>query len=100
MKNASLGSASAIGLRTPITSGSIQMPGTMPSALIASITWGKPPVNRVVDGTHSPTVSHHPSPGSAYQPASMQKYSAPARAAARMSGSSRSVVGFAFSVFR
>ena len=55
--------------------------------------------NRVADGCHAPTVSHHGSPSSAYQPASMQKYSAPAAAAASMRGRSRSVVGSPISVF-
>ena len=58
-----------------------------------------PPGNRVPDGFHAPTVSHQLSSRSAYQPESMQKYSAPTSAAASISGSSRSVVGLPISVF-
>ena len=58
-----------------------------------------PPGNRVGDGFQSPTVSHQLSPGAVYQPASMQKYSAPTEAAAAISGNSRSVVGSPISVF-
>jgi len=58
-----------------------------------------PPGNRVREGRHAPTVSHHPWPASAYHPASIQKYSAPTSAAAAISGSRRSVLGFAMSVF-
>ena len=54
---------------------------------------------RVSEGFHNPTLSHQPSPISAYQPESMQKYSAPTCPAAAISGSSRSVVGSPLSVF-
>ena len=54
--------------------------------------------NRVCDGCHSPTLSHHAPPLS-YQPASTQKTSAPASAAASISGSSFAVVGSPISVF-
>jgi hypothetical protein len=59
----------------------------------------RPPGKRVAEGFHSPTVSHQLSPASAYQPASMQKYSAPAFAAAAISGRSRAVLGSPYSVF-
>ena len=55
--------------------------------------------NLLFDGAQAPTVSHHLSPCSAYQPESMQKYSAPALAAALMSGSKRSVDGSPINVF-
>ena len=70
----------------------------MPASRIASMTSPSPPGNRVVDGFHSPTVSHQ-CPLSSYQPASMQKTSAPTSAAAAISGSSFSVVGSPLSVF-
>ena len=54
----------------------------MPSALMSCSTSAMPLGNLLMDGTHAPTVSHHPSPISVYQPESMQKYSAPARAGA------------------
>ena len=99
-KNASAGSWSATGLRTPTTSGSSHRPGTMPVGPDAvehlGDAAGEPGAPRA---STSPTVSHQPSPGSAYQPASMQKYSAPTSAAAAISGSSRSVVGSPISVF-
>ncbi len=56
------------------------------------MTLSKPPGKRTVEGSHSPTLSHQPSVSS-YQPASTTKYSAPALAAASMSGSRRSVLG-------
>ena len=49
--------------------------------------------NLLFDGAQAPTVSHHPSPCSAYQPESMQKYSAPALAAALMSGHLDHILG-------
>ena len=55
--------------------------------------------NRVTEGFQAPTVSHQRSSIPAYDPASMQKYSAPAAAAAAISGSSRSVVGLPIKVF-
>src|ERR1017187_1523979 len=76
-KNASSGSWCATGLRTPTTSGSSHSPGTIPWALMQSSTSVMPFGKRVGEGFHNPTLSHQPSPVSAYQPASMQKYSAP-----------------------
>ncbi len=64
-----------------------------------SSTSASPPGNLVSEGRHAPTVSHQPSSISAYQPESMQKYSAPTSAAAEISGSRRSVVGLPISVF-
>ena len=82
-----------------MTSGSSHRPGVIPLARIWSSTAARPPGKRVAEGRHRPMLSHQSSPGSAYQPASMQKYSAPARAAAAISGSSRSVLGSPFRVF-
>ena len=53
---------------------------------------------RVVDGCHSPTLSHQ-WPESSYQPASTQNTSAPTSAAASIRGSSVAVVGSPLSVF-
>ena len=89
---------SAIGLRTPITSGSSHSPGTMPCSRIRASTSSIPLGKRVCDGCHSPTLSHQAVPLS-YQPASMQNTSAPTWAAASMSGSSFAVVGSPISVF-
>ena len=50
-----------------------------------------PPGKRFLAGSHSPTPSHQDP--SLYQPASMTKYSQPARAAASISGISFAVVG-------
>jgi hypothetical protein len=61
-------------------------------------TSSMPRGKRVCDGCHSPTLSHHAVPLS-YQPASMQNTSAPAAAAASMSGSSFPVVGSPMRVF-
>jgi hypothetical protein len=58
-----------------------------------------PPGNRLIDGTQDPTVSHQSSPSTLYQPASIQKYSAPTSAAAFTNGRSRSVVGLPIRVF-
>ena len=79
---------------TPMTSGSIQMPGIMPASLMASMTSTMPfsPGKRVLDGIHSPTDGHQ-LPVSSYQPQSMTKISMPALPAASISGSSFSVVG-------
>ena len=55
--------------------------------------------NLLFEGVQAPTVSHQVSPCSAYQPESMQKYSAPAPAAAVTSGSKRSVDGSPINVF-
>jgi hypothetical protein len=83
-----------MGLRTPITSGSSHRPGTMPRSRMRSSTSWIPfsPGKRAAAGSQAPTVVHQPSLSS-YQPASMTKYSAPASAAASISGSSFSVVG-------
>ncbi len=62
------------------------------------MTSPSPPGKRVVEGCHSPTLGHQ-SPLSSYQPASMQKISAPTSAAASMSGRSFSVVGSPMRVF-
>src|ERR1700733_7951675 len=78
----------------PITSGSSHSPGTMPFDRMRSSTYFSPPgVQRVLDGCHNPTDPHQSSFNSAYQPASITKYSQPASAAASMRGSSFSVVG-------
>ena len=71
----------------------------MPSALIRSRTSVMPFGNLLFEGRQAPTESHHTSPTSVYQPESMQKHSTPARAAALMSGSNRSVVGSPIKVF-
>ena len=70
----------------------------MPAARMCSSTSDSPPGNRDDDGFQSPALSHQPC-SSSYQPASMQKYSAPTSAAAVISGSSLSVLGLAISVF-
>src|SRR5450759_4810524 len=71
-----------MGLRTPMTSGSSQIPGIIPAAVMWSTTARKPPSgNRTVDGSHCPALSHQSPSSSSYHPASMQKYSAPAAAA-------------------
>lgn len=87
-----------MGLRTPITSGSSHSPGTMPCSLMRPRTSSMPRGKRVCDGCHSPTLSHQVPPSS-YQPASTQNTSAPAEAAASISGRSLSVVGSPDSVF-
>ncbi len=51
------------------------------------------------EGCQVPTLSHQPRVSSSYQPESMQKYSAPASAAASISGSSLAVVGSPIRVF-
>jgi hypothetical protein len=53
---------------------------------------------RVLDGAHSPTLSHQ-SEEFEYQPASMQNVSTPAADAASIRGSSFSVEGSPLSVF-
>ena len=82
-----------------MTSGSSHRPGIIPSVRICSSTAARPWVNRAAEGRQAPMLSHQSSPGSAYQPASMQKYSAPTCAAALISGSSRSVLGSPIRVF-
>ena len=94
-----MGNCLATGLCAPTTSGSIHKPGTIPSARMWSRTSTIPLGNLLAEGNHSPTVPHHASPRSAYQPASIQKYSAPARAAALTRGTNRSVVGSPIKVF-
>lgn len=89
------------GLSTPMTSGSSHSPGTRPRARIRSITSQRPSGKRTVEGCQAPTLLHQPpaTPLSSYQPASMQKISAPAAAAASISGSSFAVVGSPSRVF-
>ncbi len=70
----------------------------MPWPRIRPSTSSSPPGKRVVDGSHSPTLSHQ-WPESSYQPASTQNTSAPTSAAASMRGRSLSVVGSPPSVF-
>ncbi len=72
----------------------------MPRAWMWSTTAFRPPEKRPGASRHSPTVDHQsPIAGSANQPASMQKHSAPASAAASTSGLRASVDGWPMRVF-
>lgn len=93
------GSSPATGLRTPTTSGSSHKPGTIPWLRMESSTSVMPFGKRLVDGLHVPKVSHQVCPSSAHHPESMERYSAPTRAAAATRGSSRSVFGSPIKVF-
>ncbi len=81
-----------------MTSGSSHRPGTMPRSRMWSSTSSMPPGNRVCDGCHSPTLSHQ-CPPSSYQPASMQKTSAPRLGGGVDQRQQLAVVGSPMSVF-
>src|SRR5690348_12998049 len=77
----------------PATSGSSHNPGTIPTCLTWSSTNFNPRGHLVADGSHAPMVWLQSSLASAYQPASMTKYSQPTFAAEAMSGNSLASVG-------